>query len=141
MTKDSNKDFRISTPLLIVRQKSVMIDGITIILLMYLATALLEKLSLDSSWIRIVLFSLIVLYEPIAVTINRTIGQAIMGIHVRSFKELEAHNTLKNINFFASLLRYFIKISLGIISFVTMKSDPYNRAIHDKIADSVMLYE
>ena len=73
MTKTSMPDIRISTPLLIVRQKSVMIDGIIIILLMFLATALLEKFQLDSSWIRIVLFSLIVLYEPIAVTINRTI--------------------------------------------------------------------
>ena len=139
MTKTSMPDIRISTPLLIVRQKSVMIDGIIIILLMFLATALLEKFQLDSSWIRIVLFSLIVLYEPIAVTINRTIGQAIMGIRVREFNQLVKHNTFHNIDFFSSLLRYAVKIALGLISFVTMKSDLYNRAIHDKLANSVML--
>jgi hypothetical protein len=83
--------------------------------------------------------ALVVLYEPICTYINRTVGQAIMGIRVRNYNTLSETGVYKNISFPLSLFRFTVKTLLGWVSFVTIHSDPDNRAIHDKIANSVMV--
>jgi uncharacterized RDD family membrane protein YckC len=139
MSNTNTQDVKFSTPPLIVRQKSAIIDAVTIILLMYLATTLLEMFNIYDGSVRIVLFVLILLYEPIMVWQYKTLGQAFMGIKVRKFEPLRDTNTYQNIGFFSSIIRYIIKIILGIISFLTIHSDLYGRAIHDQAAGSVMV--
>jgi hypothetical protein len=46
-----------------------------------------------------------------------------------------------NINIFYSIFRYLSKLLLGWISLLTIHSDDYGRAIHDKIGNSVMTIE
>jgi uncharacterized RDD family membrane protein YckC len=129
----------ISTPSFLVRIKSMFIDALVIVLLMYGATIVLEVLKADSGMMHTLAFVLIFLYEPICTTLNRTLGQAIMGIRVRNFNALSENGIYKNISFPYALFRFIVKTLLGWISFVTIHSDPDSRAIHDKMANSVMV--
>jgi uncharacterized RDD family membrane protein YckC len=130
----------ISTPSFLVRIKSMMIDALVIILLMYIATLILETLKSESGTTHTLALALVVLYEPICTTLNRTLGQAIMGIRVRNYDALSENGICKNISFPYALFRFIVKTLLGWVSFVTIHSDPDSRAIHDKMANSVMVY-
>jgi uncharacterized RDD family membrane protein YckC len=130
----------ISTPSFLVRIKSMFIDVLVTVLLMYIATLVLETLKADSNNTHSLAFVLVFLYEPICTTLNRTLGQAIMGIRVRNYNALSENGIYKNINFPFSLFRFIVKTLLGWVSFVTIHSDPDSRAIHDKMANSVMVY-
>ena len=126
---------------LIMRIKSSIIDTVVLIFLMYLASIFLEKTGFKSIIMRGSIFLLVWLYEPILVTLNRTLGQKIMGLRVRKFSDLKNGNLKTNINIFYSITRYFSKLLLGWISLLTIHSDDYGRAIHDKIGNSVMTIE
>lgn len=128
-------------PSLILRVKSMIIDTFFVIVLMYLASLILNSFAIESGQIRAISLSLIFLYEPIFTSINQTFGQKIMGIQVRNYQHLRESKTKVNINFFVSLFRYFIKIALGWISLLTIHSDSYGRAIHDKLSNSVMTHK
>jgi uncharacterized RDD family membrane protein YckC len=130
----------ISTPSFLVRIKSMIIDVLVTVLLMYIATLVLETLKADSDVMHSLAFVLVFLYEPISTTLNRTLGQAIMGIRVRNYDALSENGIYKNINFPFSLFRFIVKTLLGWVSFVTIHSDLDSRAIHDKVANSVMVY-
>ena len=62
----------------------------------------------------------------------------IMGLRVRKFSDVKDGRLYSNINIFYSISRYFSKLLLGWISLLTIHSDDYGRAIHDKIGSSVM---
>lgn len=128
----------IYTPTLIVRFKSIFIDSLVVVILMYIATLILESIGTDSALLRFSAFALVVLYEPICISINRTIGQAMMGIRVKDFEALSKEGVSQNISFFMSLVRFILKVALGWISFLSMHSDPYSRTLHDKAVNSVM---
>ena len=128
-------------PSLILRVKSTLIDSVVIIILMYLASIVLNSLGVQSGGIRGMVLIFIFLYEPILVTLSRTIGQKIMGLRVRKFGEYVNANSNVNINIVESLLRYIGKIMLGWISLLTIHSDKYGRAIHDKLGRSLMTIE
>jgi uncharacterized RDD family membrane protein YckC len=130
----------ISTPSFLVRIKSMIIDVLVTVLLMYIATLLLETLKADSNVMHTLAFVLVFLYEPICTTINRTLGQAIMGIRVRNYNALSENGIYENISFPYALFRFIVKTLLGWVSFVTIHSDPDSRAIHDKMANSVVVY-
>ena len=137
----STKAHYFHKPDLLLRIKSMMIDAVVVIGLMYLSTILLEMLHITSGTARIVLIGLIALYEPIMVTMNRTIGQQIMGLRVRQYELLAKSGERKNINFFFSLVRYAIKLLLGILSLFTVHSNQQRQAIHDQASNSVMTVE
>ncbi len=136
---DHNPTSYIYPPSLLVRIKSSMIDSIIIIVLMFITTSIFESIKLDNQIVRIAAFFLIFSYEPICTTLNRTLGQAMMGIRVKNFKELSINGVSQNIPFIASLFRYAVKLSLGWVSFLTIHSDTHGRAMHDKIAGSVVV--
>jgi RDD family len=136
---DENLTHYIYPPSLLVRIKSSMIDTIIMIVLMFAATSIFESIHVDNQIVRIIAFVLILLYEPICTTLNRTLGQAMMGIRVKDFKTLSANGISQNISFIAALFRYAVKLSLGWVSFLTIHSDTHGRAIHDKIANSVVV--
>ena len=117
------------------RIQSAFIDAVLIVVLMFMATALLDKYENAPDCIRIVLFfGLWAVYEPLCTTLGCTLGNYMKGIRVRRYT-----NESKRINFFAAFVRYCVKILLGWISFITIHFSPERRAIHDYMVGSVMV--
>jgi uncharacterized RDD family membrane protein YckC len=131
----------IYTPNLLTRIKSTMIDSVAIVLLMYVATIILDGLGIESGIIRGLAMLIVILYEPICTTVNRTIGQIVMGTRVCKFKELSENGEREAISFPSSVLRFVVKVSLGLVSFMTIHSDADSRAMHDNASGSVMIWE
>lgn len=143
-TLDSSQKFEkvyFSKPSLLLRIKSIFIDGMVIILLMMVTSKILTLLHVDSGIIRGIALGIILLYEPIFTSINRTLGQKIMGLRVRNFTTLKNSKQSENINIAWSLLRFLMKSILGWISLLTIHSNTYGKAIHDSVANSVMTLE
>ena len=130
-----------SKPPLLLRIKSIFIDMIVVILVMMIALKVLTICSIESGTIRGIVLALILLYEPIFTSLNRTLGQKMMGLRVRSFSTLKNSKESKNINIVWSMLRFLIKSILGWLSLLTIHSNTYGKAIHDSIANSVMTLE
>lgn len=128
-------------PSLVLRIKSMMVDTVVVILLMILASQILNFFNVESSLIKGIALGLIVLYEPILISLNRTVGQKIMGLRVRSFSGYSKTDESKNINIFWSILRFLMKSLLGWISLLTIHSNDYGKAIHDSLANSIMTLE
>ena|SRR5688572_24725308 len=122
-------------PLLGDRVQSSFIDGIFIIILMFVFASLLDRYQDPPDWIRIALFvGLWAIYEPVCTSLGCTLGNYIKKIRVRQ----HGSNT-KKINIFQALIRYILKVGLGWISFLTIHSNKERRAIHDFAAGSVMI--
>jgi len=124
-------------PPLVKRFQSVIIDQVFIILCIVLFSMLLPNASEeDTGALRgFLLFSLFFIYEPFCMAFGCTIGNYVSGIRVRRFK----HES-ERINLLRSYLRFITKCLLGIISFFTVTSDKWKRAIHDKAGCSIMIY-
>jgi len=126
---------QIEYPVLSVRILSTFIDAIFIVALMFVFASQLDKYSNPPDWIRAALFfGLWVIYEPLCTSLGCTIGNLINGIRVRRFTD-----TNKRINIFQAYIRYFVKLTLGWISFLTIHSNDQRRAMHDFAAGSVMI--
>ena len=124
-------------PPLIKRFQSLIIDQVFIILCMVVFSQLLSNTNEESTGALrgFLLFGLFFLYEPFCMAFGCSIGNYVAGIRVRKFEEEEMR-----INIFQSYLRFIVKILLGIISFFTVTSNKYKRAIHDMAAGSIMIY-
>jgi uncharacterized RDD family membrane protein YckC len=117
------------------RVQSSFIDVVLIVILMFVASSVLDKYENAPDWIRIVLFfGLWAIYEPLCTTLGFTLGNYMKGIRVRRYT-----NESKRINFFAAFVRYCMKVLLGWISFITIHFNPEKRAIHDFAVGSVMV--
>jgi uncharacterized RDD family membrane protein YckC len=117
------------------RIQSAFIDAVLIIVLMFIATTVLDKYENAPDWIRIVLFfGLWAVYEPLCTSLGCTLGNYMKGIRVRRYT-----NESKRINFFAAFVRYCIKMLLGWISFISIHFNPERRALHDFVVGSVMV--
>jgi uncharacterized RDD family membrane protein YckC len=117
------------------RIQSSFIDGIFIIIMMFVFATILDKYQNAPDWIRIALFfGLWAIYEPVCTTLGGTIGNLIKGIRVRNHSDNKKH-----INIFQALFRYIVKFLLGWISFLTIHTNPQRRAIHDFAVGSVMI--
>jgi uncharacterized RDD family membrane protein YckC len=122
-------------PALSDRVQSILIDSVFIVVLMLLASSVLDRYENVPDWIRIVLFfGLWGVYEPLAISLGGTIGNCFKGIRVRKMADPS-----KKINFFQAFIRYLIKVALGWISFVSIHSNNEKRAIHDLASGSVMI--
>jgi len=124
-------------PPLIKRFQSLIIDQLFIVVCMIAFSILLANTNNEStSALRgFLLFGLFLLYEPLSMTFGCSIGNYITGIRVRKFDDQE-----RRINIIQAYLRFIVKIFLGIISFLTVTSNKYKRAIHDIAAGSIMIY-
>jgi hypothetical protein len=116
------------------RVKSTTIDTLLLIACFYLLSDILNSMSNVSESLRILLFICILMYEPIFISLNGTFGNHKNSIRVRQNKD-----TTKKLNFFQSLLRYFLKISLGWISLIFILMNQKGRALHDIISGSIMI--
>lgn len=133
------KEIFFNKPSLVLRVKATMIDAILVIILMYLFSIVLNHLDIESGLIRGVCLALAFLYEPILVSKNRTIGQKIMGLKVANYRTFTDLDSTNDISILSSLFRYAVKIVLGWISLLTIHSDKYGQALHDKMANSIVL--
>lgn len=136
-----NKSVLFNKPSLIIRIQAMFIDIIIITSMMMLITQILILINIDSPELRVLFFALVVLYEPILVTFDRTIGQRFMGLQVYNHSEWSKGNKKAKIPFVFSLVRFTTKFSLGWLSLLTIHLDPYGRAIHDRIGDSLIVKE
>lgn len=115
------------------RIQSTFIDSALIMLLIIIASNVLGYFENTPDWVRIALFILFLMYEPIFVCIGCTLGNYIIGIRVRKENDMN-----KKINFLQSFIRFGFKVFLGWISFLTIHSNPQKRAIHDFVSGSLM---
>lgn len=121
-------------PFLLERIQSILIDSILIIACMILISDVLSNFKNVPDWLRAVLLILIFLYEPIMTTFGGTIGNNIKRIQVRKNSD-----ETQSINFFQAIIRYFFKLLLGWLSFITIFSSNKKRAVHDIISGTVMI--
>lgn len=121
-------------PPLLSRIKSTTIDSLVVIAGTLLFSEILKSFDPVPNWVKIVLFALLLTYEPLCTAFGATIGNDKMKIRVR-----QNTDTSKRINLAQALVRYFFKIILGWFSFITMFSTEKRRAIHDIISGSVVI--
>jgi Predicted membrane protein/domain len=122
-------------PTIRTRYTSILIDGICLFLIALGVSALFEKIGEVSGLVRGITFVIvIVLYEPILVTIGCTIGQLIMNIRIRDFKNPES-----KLAFHLVMIRFILKAMLGWLSFITVTFNINRRAIHDLASGSIMI--
>jgi hypothetical protein len=122
-------------PTIKTRYFSTVIDVIIILLLGIGISALIEEIGQVPDYIRGILFIVIVfLYEPVLVSFGSTIGQLLLNIRVRSFKNPE-----KRLAFPFAVFRFGIKLFLGWLSFITVTFNVNKRAIHDFASGSIMI--
>lgn len=113
------------------------IDGLLIVILMVVFSSLFFNDEDASSETRMIAFLFTYLLEPLCIaSLGGSIGHYIMGIRVK-----RASNEYKNIWFPMALLRSFTKYMLGFLSFIWMTARNKNRAIHDFVAGSVVIYK
>lgn len=125
-------------PSLLKRIQAAFIDVVILILFMWGISDYFASLENVSGNVRIGTYIFIFyLYEPLFVSLfGGTLGHRHMGVRVK-----RESNEKRNLNIFAALFRFFIKWLLGWLSFLTVSNDPKKRAIHDKAARSVVVFE
>jgi uncharacterized RDD family membrane protein YckC len=123
-------------PDLLTRVKALMIDAILLILLGYGLSTLFDHLTVvPSSWRQTCLL-MVLLYDPILTSFaGGTIGHRALGLRVKQHQD-----STQNIFILSALLRYAVKCFLGWISLLTVTSNSQKRALHDMIANSVVVY-
>lgn len=122
-------------PSLITRIQSVFVDSLIVILLIFLAGKILDQFESVPDWVRIVLFiGAWSIYEPIAQVFGCTLGNYLLGIRVRQYK-----NQQKRINLLQAYIRFVVKIALGWFSFLAIHFNDAKRALHDLASGSIMI--
>ena len=127
-----------NTPIIADRIKSALIDSVVLVGLMFTVFYVLSFFGIESGVVKGILFVLVFLYEPIMVSFSQTIGQRFIGIRVVEQKT-EENVALRSIGLFRSILRYIVKLILGVLSLVTINFDEQSRAIHDKLVRSIVI--
>lgn len=127
-----------NTPIIADRIKSALIDSIVVLGLMFVAFYALSFFGVESGLVKGILFVLIFLYEPIMVSFSQTIGQRVMGIRVIE-QRTEESSKPKSIGILRSIIRYSVKLVLGIVSLLTINFDQQSRAIHDQLVRSIVI--
>ena len=122
-------------PTIKTRYFSTLIDVIIIVLLSLGISSLLEIIGQVPGYIKGILFLVIILlYEPILVAFGTTVGQFFLNIRVRNFKDPKI-----KLAFHLAILRSFVKIFLGWLSFITVTFNLNRRAIHDLASGSIVI--
>lgn len=117
------------------RYTSMLIDVLIMVLISLAISSLPAIIAKVPGLVKGIIFIIIVLlYEPILITSGATIGQFIMNLRVRSFK-----NPDRKLTFHMAVLRTILKILLGWLSFVTVTFNVNRRAIHDFACGSIMI--
>jgi uncharacterized RDD family membrane protein YckC len=121
---------------LIDRVKAAIVDGIIIIGAMYGISEIFALFENVPNYFRVIAaISLFILYDPFFTTkYGGTIGHSYSGICVRKENDMS-----QNIAFPNAVLRFLFKASLGWLSLLTVSTNEKKRAIHDLVANSVVV--
>jgi uncharacterized RDD family membrane protein YckC len=130
---DYSKSYRL--PSIKTRYFSTLIDLMVILGISLSISSIFEKIGEVPNYLRIVAFIVVfILYEPLLISFGATLGQLILSIRVKSFKD-----PLKKLPIHLALIRTAIKVLLGWLSFITITFNMNRRAIHDFISNSIMI--
>jgi len=123
-----------SFPTILRRYLSTTIDTFLIAATFLIVPSILYQNTESARIARIViLFSMLLIYEPLCTSKLCTIGQLITGIRARRRKDY------RKISIFSAYVRIIVKSLLGVISFFTIPFTKEKRAIHDFAVDSVVI--
>lgn len=119
------------------RVKAAIIDAILILMIIYTATLVLDGFETISGNTKGILYALIfVLYEPLFVCFfGASLGHIFCNLRVQKDDE-----NGKNISLPFAIIRFLIKTFLGWISLLTISGNTKKKAIHDLIANSVVVF-
>jgi uncharacterized RDD family membrane protein YckC len=128
----------IQYPELKIRVQSTFIDGVLIILLMFVAAWILDKAGIaeeNDGWIKALVFiGIWGVYEPVSMVLGCTIGNYLMKVRVRKHSHPE-----QKINLLQAYVRFLVKMPLGWLSFLTIHSNKERRAMHDLAAGTIVI--
>ncbi|WP_264542580.1 MULTISPECIES: RDD family protein [Flavobacterium] len=122
------------TAALLDRTKSSTIDTLFLIALAFIIAEVLSNFENVPTWLRVSLFSSLVIYEPICISFGATIGNHVMNIRIR-----RSSNDSKKLNILRSVSRFVSKLIFGWISYITIFKNPRKRAIHDLITGATTI--
>lgn len=121
-------------PSIIRRYLSTFIDGVLILIVLFLSSFVF---SADNNYIVALrigsILSMVLIYEPLCTSKLCTIGQMIMGIRVRRI------STFDKISLIQAYARIVVKISFGFISLFTIILSEKKRAVHDFVSGSIVV--
>ncbi|MDO1512422.1 RDD family protein [Maribacter confluentis] len=118
------------------RIKAAIIDALLLIAAMYAASELLNLFDNVPNYVRIVIAVLLfILYDPLFTSqFGGTIGHSFSNITVRKDTDRENY-----IGFPSALVRFIFKFTLGWVSLLTVTGNKKKKAVHDYIANSVVV--
>lgn len=121
---------------LVKRVKATLIDFIVIMVLGLLVSEVFSRINDLPDYARIIAFCFVFfLYDPIFVSLfGYTIGQFLLGLRVR-----RNNNESFKILFPIAFIRFILKVVLGWISLLTITGNNKKMAIHDMVANSVVI--
>ena len=127
----------IEYPRLIDRFKAIIIDGFIIIILFFLSAWIFGIFENAPTFLRVGTFIILFgLYEPTMVSMGGTFGHRAMDLRVASNSSYD-----KNVIWPLAIIRFAIKWFLGWLSFLSILGSEHNRAIHDILSNSIVLYK
>lgn len=121
-------------PRLVNRYKALLTDSALLLTALILIMLVTENSESRSTIMITSGLVLLLGYEPILTAYSQTIGQSIMKIQVRQFRQPDQKISLIN-----AYVRWFTKGLLGWLSFITINFNSGHRAIHDLASDSIMI--
>ena len=115
-----------------------MLDSLVLLALIIIILNILSVFQSVSDAVRISVFIFVfILYDPMMTSsFGGTFGHMIIGIRVKRINSQE-----KNILFPSALFRFILKALLGWISLLTVTNNEHNRAIHDTLAGSIVVFK
>lgn len=119
------------------RLQAFIIDGIIIVIAMFVFTYFLGQMQEVSDELRMYLFIfLFFIYDPLLTYFGGTLGHRASGLRVRY-----GSDTSKNISLPAAFIRFGVKFLLGWISLLSVSVNSRGKAIHDFLVGSVVVYK
>jgi len=129
-------DGKYQIPSLLDRFKALILDWLVLFNILTLFIQVYSLFSNIQESVFYVVIPLTLLYEVVLTTYFTTVGQKVMRITIRKFKE-----PTENINLFQSFFRTLTKylLGFGILSIVAAYINKERRAIHDLISSCVVV--
>jgi len=126
-----------SYPAFALRLRASCIDAAVLVVAFFSMFYLVSKIQIDNNALRIALmFAPALLIEPLMVWLTSgSVGHHLSGIKVASNRTDGRPGLLQ------SLLRFIVKLVLGLYSFLVMLITKKHRALHDVLSNSVVLFK